>query len=99
LNHEPSGGEVGALHSDLGIVLGNQDEDRYTIMIGEGQLLLVLADLPCIKRFNDIFKEGDEGGTGTVVEDKVEFEVLSVFGGTHLVVRENLYEEGQWKGC
>lgn len=99
MDHKPRGGEVGALHSDLGIVLGNQDEDRHTVMIGEGQLLFILADLPGIKRFNDIFKEGAEGGTGAVVEDKVELEVLSIFGGTHLIVWENLYEECQWKGC
>jgi len=29
-------------------------------MIGEGQLLFVLADLPGIKGFNDIFEEGDQ---------------------------------------
>ena len=60
LDHKPGGGKVGALHSDLGIVLGNQDEDRHTVMIGEGQLLFVLADLPGIKGFNDIFEEGDQ---------------------------------------
>ena len=60
LDHKPGGGEIGALHSDLGIVLGNQDEDRHTVMIGEGQLLFVLADLPGIKGFNDIFEEGDQ---------------------------------------
>jgi len=98
LNHEPGGGEVGALHSDLGIVLGNQDEDRHTIMIGERQLLLVLAGLSGIKGFNDIFEKGDERGTGAVVEDKVELEVLSIFGGTHLVLWKDLYEEGQRKG-
>jgi hypothetical protein len=59
LNHEPGGREVGALHSDLGIVLGNQDEDLHTIMIGERQLLLVLTGLSGIKGFNDIFEKGD----------------------------------------
>ena len=67
-------------------------------MIGKGQLLFVLADLSGIKGFNDIFEEGDERGTGAVVEDKVKLEVLGIFGGTHLVVWKDLYEESQWKG-
>ena len=67
-------------------------------MIGEGQLLLILAHLSGIEGFNDIFEEGDEGWTGAIVEDKVELEVLSIFRGTDLVVWKDLYEEGQWKG-
>ena len=67
-------------------------------MIGEGQLLLVLADLSAIKGFNDIFEEGNERGTGAVVEDKIELEVLSILWGSYLVVWKDLYEEGQWKG-
>ena len=66
-------------------------------MIGESQLLLILANLARVQGFNNILKKRDERRASPIIQDKIKFEVLGLFRCTYLVVWMDLYKEAQWE--
>lgn len=59
---EPNGYKVAriALQSDLHVVFRNQYSHRFPIVIGERYLFLVPTHLSCIKRLDNVLKEGSD---------------------------------------
>ena len=62
-------------------------------MVGECQLLLVLAELPSVQTFNSVFEQREDGGCGPV-KHEVQFETFLLLRGT-LVAGQNLDKEGE----